>query len=347
MEQIHKGTIGNLGNRIQKNCSEWQNHYNSQKLARLSMSLIFAKLSKTAFLLQLDCTMENLENLSSQLSARGVNTTVELALDCGRQLTILIMADGECKRGFSIALRPEGVFILGFRGCFLLEDHADVAESIARLANRAVQSGFIGEDLGRFSLKPYSYKKWIDDGQIRASMEREAGGWLQISDVQNEQLWAEFTTRFSFRSSISPDSWPAIVEPYPHVTWSVSGMQKTYELDAEQFCAVERLSREQLLRAFCAIRALGDTVYVLDLNHDGYSFKPIITVSTGMDTWPISIIPVHNYSLFVDPTFSIGLFSHPWEASICVFGELLVKQMGVTPLACFGAVIRSSNQPKK
>ncbi|MFO0881260.1 MAG: DUF2716 domain-containing protein [Gemmataceae bacterium] len=194
-------------------------------------------------------------------------------------------------------------------------------------------------------------RPWLRSGTVvmdgagcrrRASVERVEGGWTPIADAENEELWATFTTRFSFRRSVSRSEGPAIKEPAPFVTWSVSGVRELYAMDAQQFRAIEWRSREQLLQALVGLGNLVGRMYALDLNHAGHSFDPNVVAHRSVDKWPVPLIPIHNYSLFVDPTFSVGLFSDPWEESICVFGESLVEQLVRNPLPCFGDVIRSS-----
>lgn len=283
-------------------------------------------------------TIDNLQTLRSSIQGRGIATDVEFASDGGRQLTVLAMVNGELKRALSIAPRPEGVIILGFRGCFRLDDHADVVETIIRLADRMLKRSDTSQDLE--GVQPYPFERWLDDGRRRVAAEREAGGWSQLAHARNRTLWEEFTERFAFRRSITLDGWPAIKEIDPSVTWTVTTVQEMYDSDREHFVALERQSREQLI---CTFEAVGDRMYALDLNHDGYSFVPGTVARLGMDVWPIRVIPVHNYSLFIDPSFSFGLLAHPWEASICVFGHPLVNQLVLSPLACFGEVIRSSS----
>jgi hypothetical protein len=288
--------------------------------------------------------MNELESLRSQLDIQGVFTAVELALDGGSQLTVVVPAEEEPRRAFSVALRPEGAFLLGFRGMFRLVNPAEAVETIVRLADRVVSQPDHVFDPGEFSLEAYPYQKWLDDGKQRASTERVEGGWTPIPDAENEELWATFTTRFSFRRSVSRSEGPAITEPTPFVTWSVSGVRELYSMDAQQFRTIEWRSREQLLQALIGLGNLVGRMYALDLNHAGYSFNPNVIAQRGVDKWPVPVIPIHNYSLFVNPAFSVGLFDHPWEESICVFGESLVGQLVRNPLPCFGDVIRSSDR---
>ncbi len=276
--------------------------------------------------------MTDLQLLHSELHNRGITTDIETALDGGSQLAVVISPGGELKRAFSVAPRPEGVFILGFRGCFRLDDSANPAELISRLSVQVVNQGDAVPDLKTFSLQPYSYRKWLDDGWQRVLEEQKAAGWSQITDEENEQLWETFTTRFSFRRSMSPEGWPAIKEPSPSMTWSVQAIRKTYESDSELFNCIEHRSREQLLLALDRLGAGVGRMYALHLNHAGYSFEPTTVARRGLCLWPVPIIPVHNYSLFIDPTFLVGILGHPWEASICVFGELLIKELTHSPL---------------
>jgi hypothetical protein len=286
--------------------------------------------------------MDELELLRSNLDTQGVATAVELAPDGGCQLTVVVPAEKKPQRAFSVALRPEGAFLLGFRGAFRLIGHADMADVVARLAHHVMNEPNRAFMPGEYSFEQYPYQKWLDDGRQRDAADLTENGWNLLSDAASEELWASFATRFSFRRSVSRSEWPAITEPTPFVTWSVSGVRELYSMDAQQYRTIEWRSREQLLQALIGLGNLVGRMYALDLNHAGYSFDPNVIAQRGVDKWPVPLIPIHNYSLFVDPAFSVGLFDHPWEESICVFGESLVGQLVRNPLPCFGDVIRSS-----
>lgn len=281
-----------------------------------------------------------LDSLRSLLSDRGVSAEMQLALDGGMQIAVFGIADGEPKRIFSIAPRPEGVFILGFRDCFRLDDQADAAATITRLATQVANPTDILIDLKKFALRPYLYQKWLDDGVRRASDVRDADGWIQIPDAENEQLWASFTSRFSFQMSVTRSDSSAITVPSPFKTWSVTRMQAIYESDPEQFRKNEMQSREKLLHVCRDISGVHRRMNALSLNHNGYSFEPALMSARSLDSWPVPLTPIHNYSLFADPTFSTGLFCDPWEASICIFGDLMISQMQRQPLDCLDGVIR-------
>jgi hypothetical protein len=286
--------------------------------------------------------MDELESLRSQLEARGVTTVAELALEGGSQLTVVVSTEEEAKRAFSLALRPEGVFLLGFRGIFRLGDHVELVETISRLADRVVRQPDLAFDPGEFSFEPYPYQKWLDDGRRRASEELVESGWTPIPDAENEELWANFAYRFSFSMNLSGSQRPAIEEPTPFVTWSVSGMRDLYATDSEQFRSIEWRSRERMLQALVGLKDSFYHMIVLDLNHTGYYFDPNRVIHRGVNKWPVPFIPIHNYSLFTDKTFSFGLFGNPWEGSICVFGTALVERFIRNPPPCVGDLIRSS-----
>jgi len=288
--------------------------------------------------------MDELDSLRTQLNAREVTTAVELAMDGGSQLTVVIPADQKPRRLFSVAFRSEGFFLLGFRGAFRLDSRTNTVDTIARLAERVVNQPDFVFDPDEFSFERYSYQRWVDDGRQREAKELTESGWTPVPDTKNDELWATFTTRFSFRRSVSRSEGLAIKETVPFVMWSVSGVRELYAKDAQQFRTVEWRSRDRLLQALVGLGNFAGRMYALDLNHAGHSFDPSVIAHHGVDKWPVPLIPIHNYSLFVDPSFSVGLLGHPWDESIYVFGEPLVEQFARNPLPCFGDVIRSSDR---
>jgi hypothetical protein len=217
-----------------------------------------------------------------------------------------------------------------------------LAETIFRLVDRAISHPDRGLEPEGLSLESYSYQKWLNDGRKRASAVWADRGWTAIPDKENEELWVTFSTRFSFNRSVSMSAGPAIIEPIPYATWSVSSVQKLYATARQQFRATERQSRQQLLQILVRLEKLVGQMYALDLNHAGFSLTPNMVSLHGVENWPVPLIPVHNYSLFVAPSFSFGVFCNPWEASICIFGTPLTERVLQEPLGCFGMLIRSS-----
>jgi hypothetical protein len=47
-------------------------------------------------------------------------------------------------------------------------------------------------------------------------------GWTHLDRGLQDEHWAKFINKFGFRAGIKPESWPAIAEPTPSVTFDLA-----------------------------------------------------------------------------------------------------------------------------
>ena len=67
-----------------------------------------------------------------------------------------------------------------------------------------------------------------------------------------------------------------------------------------------------------------EPIYALDWNHECFRFLPHRWDPVcSTDDWPLSALPAGEYHLFVTGDLRLGSLGHPWEESLCVFGDLL------------------------
>jgi hypothetical protein len=69
--------------------------------------------------------------------------------------------------------------------------------------------------------------------------------WRELERADYDRYWARFDTSFDFRPGVKPDSWPAISEPVPSVTYDLSVIRD----GAERGAAYDAINAEAL-RAF-------------------------------------------------------------------------------------------------
>ncbi|MET4613081.1 hypothetical protein ABIC28_004081 [Rhodococcus sp. PvR044] len=72
------------------------------------------------------------------------------------------------------------------------------------------------------------------------------------------------------------------------------------------------------------------TFVVLDWQHPGYSFDAGTHAATPDAEWRVPVYPNGDYYIFAREGFAEGTFGHPWEQTLCVFGERLVATLGRT-----------------
>lgn len=136
--------------------------------------------------------------------------------------------------------------------------------------------------------------------------------WLEFSDDDYSVVWDRFYADFQFRPNYHERTKPAISEPTPFVTFDLSA-----DLTDETKTDIDRL----LLDSFRAVTAPDRVMYSLDWQHTCYRFDPRAVGNTG----PIGWFPDGDYHIFLADHFSYGTFGHPWQQSLCVFGQALLN----------------------
>ncbi|MEU3605682.1 DUF2716 domain-containing protein [Streptomyces sp. NPDC035033] len=158
----------------------------------------------------------------------------------------------------------------------------------------------------------------------------------ELSDAEDRRVWDRFSEQFGFRPSMSPSTWPAIEEPGASVTWSLAALPDEP--------GDERLDRlvavvEQGLSS-CA--GPSGTLFALDWQHPSYRFAPHQVGGPGQPAWPLSPYPDGDYFVFLAEDFRFGSFGHPWEESLCLFGEELLDVTAAEVDKVLGPPIRRS-----
>jgi hypothetical protein len=156
----------------------------------------------------------------------------------------------------------------------------------------------------------------------------ENDAWAQLDLDMYETYWSPFDARFGFRPGVDPSTWPAIREPSPSVTIDLSSI---FEHDGPRFAAGARAVDALGLYALTCVTEVGDELLVLDWQHPCYRFSPH-RQSLNDGAWPVHIFPNGDYYAFLNYDLSMGTFGHPWEQTLCIFGEPLIERLG-EPLA--------------
>ncbi|WP_328408637.1 DUF2716 domain-containing protein [Nocardia sp. NBC_00403] len=159
-----------------------------------------------------------------------------------------------------------------------------------------------------------------------------------FDDREYDALWNRFYAEFEFRPSTATS--PGITEPTASATWHLGVLDLT---DAEHD-GVEQLQR--IIRAgLLACHRPGEVLYWLDWQHVGYRFDPSRVGGAGRPDWPGSAYPDGDYHIYATPDFRLGTFGHPWEYTVCVFGDQLLSEVEHKLTALLGTPIRRSGHP--
>ncbi len=146
--------------------------------------------------------------------------------------------------------------------------------------------------------------------------------WLELGECEYRKIWDDFYGRFSFSPSIDPHAWPSINEPVPSVTYSIA---KAFDRGETDFVFVQSDLHAKVVAAFCELISESEFLYALDWQHTCYRFYPHGDIpNSGDGTWVIPVLPDGDYSIFLAKDTSFGTFGHPWEQTICVFGQRLL-----------------------
>jgi hypothetical protein len=149
-----------------------------------------------------------------------------------------------------------------------------------------------------------------------------------FDDPEHDDIWSRFEERFAFR----PDTrvFPGITEPAHSATWHVG------DLDDPQPAALSAIVHRGLLASV----EPGEELYWLDWHHVGYRFDPARVDGAGPRR-PGAVFPDGDYYLYLTRDLRLGTFGHPWEATVCVFGDLLTR-IDAELTAAIGEPVRRS-----
>jgi len=142
-----------------------------------------------------------------------------------------------------------------------------------------------------------------------------------------DEVWANFEKAFSFRPSVR-GPFPAITEPKDSMTFLLA---RDYD-DA----LIDELNNV-LFQAFIDCGYESKEVCYLDWQHACYA----ITINKNNGS-RISGFPDGDYAILLSEDMRFGTFGHPWEYSICIFGESFVKAVIKHKPAIFQKVIRNA-----
>jgi len=156
-----------------------------------------------------------------------------------------------------------------------------------------------------------------------------AMSYLVLARSEYDKVWDRFYDAFKFKPDCCERRQPAILEPAPSVVYQI----RSYRADSE----INELEAF-FSKAFQKATPPGGLMYALDWHHECYKFLP-------HDDWsdlPIGVYPNGDYYIFLGQNLDYGTFGHPWQSTLCVFGESLVRLAQVGPPAILESVVRTN-----
>jgi hypothetical protein len=141
--------------------------------------------------------------------------------------------------------------------------------------------------------------------------------WVELARDENRAIWNGVYADLV----VDPARPPKFVEPRGSVTWELRDVPETPRHTIDQ---VEVIVGTQLRRALEALVGAEQWVYGLDWQHPGYRFFPAEAKNpVNSESWCIPTVPNGDYCLFLAHDLRFGWLGHPWEPTICVYGDLL------------------------
>ncbi|OYP13871.1 hypothetical protein CFC35_04690 [Streptomyces sp. FBKL.4005] len=156
----------------------------------------------------------------------------------------------------------------------------------------------------------------------------------ELPEAEYRRVWDRFYTDFGFRPSTNSLTWPSIEEPVGSVTWSLTALDD--DPGDERLDRLVAMVRQGL--ASCV--GPQGTLLALDWQHTSYRFAPREVGGPGQPAWPLSPYPDGDYYIYLSEDFRCGSFGHPWEESLCLFGEELLAVVSAEVDEVLGSPIR-------
>ncbi len=147
--------------------------------------------------------------------------------------------------------------------------------------------------------------------------------WQELDEGEYDSVWNRFERDFVFKPSVRPEHWPGIAEPSQSETYGLSGF---LDRDKSHYASLNAEIQGWALDAFRRLLpSESDYLYALDWQHSCYTFFPHVSFELDeFGDWTIPILPDGDYHIFLEREFKWGIFGHPWEQTLCVFGEQLL-----------------------
>lgn len=127
--------------------------------------------------------------------------------------------------------------------------------------------------------------------------------WVEID---GDDHWDRFEDRFAFRLERDRGTGAAITEPHPSVTFDLGHLVGSVRFEAT-WTAIDALAPHELTG--------------LPHGTEPSEFPP-----TNLPP----VFPDGDYYIAAADDLRWGTFGHPWERSLCVWGDALVRNLGAS-----------------
>ncbi|PBQ32984.1 hypothetical protein CNR22_14770 [Sphingobacteriaceae bacterium] len=150
--------------------------------------------------------------------------------------------------------------------------------------------------------------------------------WTTISQNDSDKIWEKFDNDFSFNPSVDPTNWPSIKTDKPNIKLSIADLWGDNYDETKWFFLIKKG-----INSFVSISNPHEEIIVLDWQHKCFYVNPRnITVDAMLPTDKSStvvpsFVPNGDYYIFITIDFENIWFGHPWEKTITIIGDKLIK----------------------
>lgn len=165
--------------------------------------------------------------------------------------------------------------------------------------------------------------------------------WWDIKEPECTQVWTDVNLAFDFTPSTSPWDWPGFREPIPSITYGFSNEEDDAAVD--EFLVL-------MTAHICVCARADEWVYGLDWQHICCRYNPHWLDEPAPDAlgrrapWERFLLPDGDYAITLADDWRWGTLGHPWERSLCVFGQPLMDAVVQAKPRLLGHVIRVNGQ---
>lgn len=148
--------------------------------------------------------------------------------------------------------------------------------------------------------------------------------WIKVPRDRSDEVWDRFDEAFQFRPSVHSENWPSFREPTPFATWDIRDLLEQFMPWRDVRASQYNLALLESLRA-CVPKE--EPVMALDWQHSVYEFYPHrFQGAHDPANWAIPALPSAEYHIFVTEDHRLGSLGHPWEGTVCVFGDGFIDE---------------------
>ncbi|MBX9245974.1 DUF2716 domain-containing protein [Actinotalea ferrariae] len=139
-----------------------------------------------------------------------------------------------------------------------------------------------------------------------------------------DEAWALVDAHLDFRPDFYERETPAIDLPAGSL---VIDLSPVFSVPGPRFAAGLAAVNAAALRNFVWLTA-DEELIALDWQHTPYRYNPGAHALAGLPEWPVPVFPDGDYFIHHAPRLEWGTLGHPWQQTLTLWGDPLVRSLG-------------------